>query len=145
MLSKFIKILKSQEYLLSELLSLAEQQTNNLKNNDISLVEDNSRRQNDILNQITVNEELRIDFLSKWLNIEKKDALRLKVSSIERRLKGEALLQVKEIRESILRIQVRLDKTSKQNRILSNRAKFSVNNILKIFSSDKTAVFNVRV
>jgi len=145
MLKKLIEYLVEEERLLRKLLKLANDLNRAFTRFDSISIERVSEKQDFVIKQLSRMEEKRLDLIMGWLKLSKKEAYNLKLSTIERNAKGTEKEEIRVIRESIGNINQQLIDINRNNRILGNRSRYSVNNIMKMLTNGKNVVLNVKV
>jgi hypothetical protein len=145
MFKKFIEILKKEIRALEVLLFFTEKQHNSLRDYNISEIEKNTFDIEDAVKKLAKIEEERIEFFINWFKISKKEAQMLKLSTLEKNLKGDALILIQKLKTQLNELNTKINHYNRQNKILTNRAKYSVNNIMKMLSNSHKTVFNVKV
>ena len=145
MLKELIKQLIEEEKILKKLISAVSEQNQAFIDYDTNKISVLNNLQDDLLHRLSQHETERINLLCTWLKINKKEAYNLKLSTIERNLKGDAKSIVSKLKNSFAELNAQLIDLNRNNRILANRARFSINNILKMFADGKNVVLNVKV
>ena len=145
MIKQFLDILEKEEIILSQLVLVTEYQNRALIEYKTSSVPDIIIKQESLLSQLSKIENERIRMFMEIFKISRVEAVNLKLSMIEGKLKGDNALAVKELRMSIAKLNSKLIKLNNENRILANRGKQSINNIIKTLNQNNNAVFNVRI
>lgn len=145
MINKFLDILEKEEIILSQLVLVTEYQNRALIEYKTSSVPDIINKQDSLLSQLSKIENERIKMFMEIFKISRVEAVNLKLSMIEGKLKGDNALAVKKLRMSIAKLNSKLIKLNNENRILANRGKQSINNIIKTLNQNNNAVFNVRI
>lgn len=145
MIKQFLDILEKEEIILSQLVLVTEYQNRALIEYKTSSVPDIISKQDSLLSQLSKIENERIKMFMEIFKISRIEAVNLKLSMIEGKLKGDNALAVKQLRMSIAKLNSKLIKLNNENRILANRGKQSINNIIKTLNQNNNAVFNVRI
>lgn len=145
MLKEFLELLQREESLLKDIVSVTEAQNLALLEYRTSSIPDIVNKQDALLSHLTKLENERIKMFMENFKISRNEAVNLKLSVIEAKLKGEKADIVKRYRVSISRLNSRMIKLNNENRILANRGKQSINNIIRTLNQNNNAVFNVRV
>lgn len=144
MLSQLIQYMEYEKILLGQLVKYAELQQEALKNFDVKSVEKFSEIQDKVSQKLKQTEKDRIEMIMKWMGLSRKDATNLKLSTIEKKLKGDNFKIVSNLRETLSELTTKLYDLNKNNRILINRAKNSVQNMMEIFTGGRR-ICNVKV
>jgi hypothetical protein len=97
------------------------------------------------LKELREVEEQRIKVLITWLGISRADAMNLRLSTIENKLDGAALNEIKKMRISMKKLITAMRDKNNTNRILAVRARNSVQNILSQIVNNKKQVCNVKL
>lgn len=145
MLKEFLELLQREESLLKDIVSVTEAQNLALLEYRTSSIPDIVNKQDALLSHLSKLENERIKMFMENFKISRNEAVNLKLSVIEAKLKGEKANIVKRYRVSISRLNSRMIKLNNENRILANRGKQSINNIIRTLNQNNNAVFNVRV
>lgn len=137
------EIIEREYQLLREMLEIAEEQKNALVKYDIKLVEKTSSKLLEISKELNTLENERINFLVNEIKLSRKQAYSIKLSEIIEIVEfPEITLQKKdEMRQTI----EKLASINSMNRLLSNRALSSLNEILSSLSNSNNSVCNVRI
>lgn len=145
MLSKLIECLKREQLLVSKMLELAKIQQQALINFETAKIEELALDQDHLAKQLRNHEEARIKIMMTWLNISRNDAMNLKLSVLENKLKDNEMIEVKRIRIAMKKLVSEWQNTNNTNRILANRAKNNVQNILMALTNNGNRIFNMKV
>lgn len=132
---KFIDFLKREKELSEKLLMLSNRLREALMSQRQDLVEKITADQHTITAKLKEMEERRLRYLVSKLSISRVDATQLKLSEIEQTMEGENKIELRRIRIAMKKIVAELQEANTTNRLLSNRAKNSVNNIISILNS----------
>lgn len=137
------EIIEREYQLLREMLEIAEEQKNALVKYDIKLVEKTSSKLLEISKELNTLENERINFLVNEIKLSRKQAYSIKLSEIIEIVEFPKItLQKKdEMRQTI----EKLASINSMNRLLSNRALSSLNEILSSLSNSNNSVCNVRI
>lgn len=146
MLKDLKRYLMHEEQLVNKLVDLAQQQQKALVNFDIDSLYDITKFQQDISLSFKHVENNRIELLMKWYNISRNQAKNLSLSQLQRTFKDEDFSEIKNIRKKLKDSLISLNNLNSTNRVLSNRAKNSINEMMKSLSKrGETQVCNVKV
>lgn len=146
MLKDLTKYLKHEAQLVNKLLELAQKQQKALVNFDIDSLYDLSRFQNDISVSFKRVENQRIEMLMEWFGISRNQAMNLRISQLESAFNKHDLRELKELRKNLRTMLIDLNNINNTNRVLSNRAKHSIGEMMHALSKKgETQVCNVRV
>ncbi|MER3328525.1 MAG: hypothetical protein RIF34_03020, partial [Candidatus Kapaibacterium sp.] len=80
-------------------------------------------------------EERRLRYIVSKLSISRVEASQLRLSEIEKTVEGENKIDLRRIRIAMKKIVAELQEVNTTNRLLSNRAKSSVSNIISTLNS----------
>jgi len=80
-----------------------------------------------------------------WLKIPKAEAAGLKLTSLESHLKKDEINEIRNIRKNLRDLVNKLQQTNITNRLLANRGRASVREILSVFSNGNNVVCNVKI
>lgn len=145
MLTTLLAHLNTEYKLLGDLLMLARKQQRALLDYEIANVAKIALAQESVARKLKIQEEERIKLLMDWLELGRKDALSIKISMIESKLKGDSLERLKQYREA-LRVRIQeLAEVNKANQILANRGQKSVKQMMGLFTGGQNRVCNVVV
>jgi hypothetical protein len=144
MLPKLLTYLKHEEQLIGEMISLSQKQQRALVKYDIQELDQITAYQEETSKYLKDAEEQRINLLMAWLKISKKDAITMWLSDLENVVHPEELTEVRNIRLSLSKKLNALNALNTTNRLLSNRAKNNVGQMLSVFANGNH-VCNVRV
>jgi hypothetical protein len=145
MIKQFLDILEREEIILSQLVLVTEYQNRALIEYKTSNVPDIISKQDLLLSQLSKIENERINLFMNIFKITRSEAVNLKLSMIENKLKGDNALAVKHLRTTIAKLNNKLIQLNNENKILANRGKQSINNIIRTLNQNKNAVFNVKI
>ena len=145
MLDKLYECLKLESQLIEELIKLSMVQQEALITFKIKNLMSIAETQDKINQKLREYEDFRIRLLMNWLNINRTDAINLKLSSIERKLPQNQMVELRRIRLRFKKMVTKLHSLNTTNRVLANRARNSVQNILMTFTNGGNRVFNVKV
>ncbi len=137
------EIIEREYQLLREMLEIAEEQKNALVKYDVKLVEKTSSKLLEISKELNTLENERINFLVNEIKLSRKQAYSIKLSEIIEIVNfPEITLQKKDEMRQIIE---ELASINSMNRLLSNRALSSLNEILSSLSNSNNSVCNVRI
>lgn len=137
--------LKHEEQLLKEIVVLAEKQQKALIKYDAIMLEEIVSYQNVMGKSLRKAEENRINLLVRWLGISVGEASKLKLSAIEKHFEKEELKELKKLRVSLRSLVSELNSLNNTNRVLTNRARMSVGEMISHFTNGRNYVCNVKV
>jgi predicted nucleotide-binding protein (sugar kinase/HSP70/actin superfamily) len=145
MLSTLLTFLKYEEQLLRELMSLSEQQQNALIKFNTPQLEKVTSYQAEIQKNLKNAEDKRIQLLMTSFGITRMEATNLYLSSILKRFPKEEVTELEKIRMSMKDMVNKLHSQNTINRVLANRARRNVREILGFFTNGSNQVCNVTV
>lgn len=145
MIDKLIKYLEHEQHLISELVRLAERQQRALVKYDIRELDEITSYQESIAKSLRGLEDQRISFLMAWLGLNRSQAANLRLSAIESKLKNEDFNNIKSLRTNLKNLITNLQNLNNTNKVLANRARHSVRDMMNLFTSANRHVFNVKV
>ena len=145
MLAKFIEIIRQEEKLIEELITLGARQQTALITFDTITLEIVTAQQEKITGILKDTEDKRIKYLTNWLKITMKDAETFKLSKLEKMLKEDNQIIVKNLRIRLKKNLSKLYYINALNRTLSNRARNNVRGVLSAFTSGTSRVCNVKI
>lgn len=145
MLTNLFTYLKYEQQILEELVSLAQQQQKALVKFDVSLLEETTSYQEQLLKTLKEAEEQRINFLTSLLKISKKEALNIKLSALEKYFDNDELKELRKLKKEMNILTIKLQNFNTMNRVLANRAKNNVASILNILNNNGSSICNVKI
>jgi galactokinase len=146
MLKELTNILKHQSQLVAKMVELAKRQQQALVDFDVELLYDISKFQNDIAVSFKRVENKRLEILMDWFGISRNQAMKLRVSQLQNAFTDFDFSEMKDLRKSMSRMLLDLNNLNNTNRVLSNRAKHSVNEMMQTLTKKgDVQVCNVRV
>jgi hypothetical protein len=145
MLSNLFAYLKHEQNLLKELLTLADKQQKALIKFNAKELERITAYQAEVSSSLREAEEHRIMMLMNLFKIQRKDAVNLTLSSLEKFYEGEDLDEIRHLRLELRALTSKLQTTNTMNRVLANRARNSVGELLSVFTGGTNKICNVRV
>jgi hypothetical protein len=145
MLSTLLTFLKYEEQLMGEMLNLASKQQDALIKFNTSQLEQVTQYQIEIAKNLRNAEEKRINLLMNNFGLSRKEAVNLKLSAIAEKFDTDEAAELIRMRNSLREQIDNLQSINLVNRVLANRAKNSVREILGFFTNGSNRVCNVRV
>ncbi|HOK14141.1 MAG TPA: flagellar protein FlgN [Candidatus Kapabacteria bacterium] len=145
MLAKLFNFLQFEQQLLQEMIRLAERQKVALVKFNIKELEEITSFQEELAKSLRQAEEQRIAYLMSWLNISRTEALKLKLSTIEKQFPNEDTKELRKLKRNLAKLVNILQDLNLTNRVLANRAKSNVSNILAVLSNGNNYVCNVQI
>jgi flagellar biosynthesis/type III secretory pathway chaperone len=145
MINRILDILTREEKILTDLVLMTEYQNRALVEYKTSNIPEIIFKQDYLLGQLSKIEQERIELFIEIFKISRVEAVNLKLSMIENKLKGDSKVKVHSLRTSISKLNNKLIQLNNENRILANRGKQSINNIIRTLNQNNNAVFNVKI
>lgn len=145
MFEKFLECLTHEKNLIEKLVELAKIQQHCLIVFDISQLNEVVASQVFLQKQLRDYEEYRVKLLMDWLHIDSSDALSLKLSTLEKKLDKQSVNYLKPKRLELQNLVLDLRNYTNTNRVLVNRAKSSVQNILSLFTRNGNQIINRKI
>ena len=145
MSDKLFSYLKYEQSLLGELIELAEKQQQSLVKFDTAMLQEAARQQLNLSQALREAEERRIKLISNWLGISRAEAQKLKLSNLESYFTGEELSEIVRLRKELKSLLNKLNSVNLTNRVLANRARRSVQEVLQIITNGGNHFYNVKV
>ena len=136
---KLIGCLQFEQQLLQEMLRLADRQQTALVNYRLSELSEIISFQDALISNMRKAEEKRISLLMEWLNITRKEATSLKLSTLEEKVgENNVSADMKRMRGEIKTMIDRLHTLNSTNRLLTNRARVNVKEMIDFITGGKT-------
>jgi len=145
MINKLKIFLEYEQEILVSLVQLAESQRNALIRYNISELELVTAQQAELSKKLRQAEEQRISLLMTWLNLQRKEALEMQMSKLAENLDGEDKRFIIIFKERFTLIVEKLSALSVLNRLLANRAKNNVGELLAFLTNGTNHVCNVKI
>lgn len=145
MIEKLLLYLKYEEQLIDELVSIAEKQQIALIKYNLTELERLTAYQEETSKLLHQTEESRINLIATWLGLSKKEASSIWLSEIEQKVKTEELAELRQIKKSLSIKINKLSNLNSTNRLLANRARNNVNQIISVISDGNNHLCNVKV
>lgn len=146
MLKDLGNYLKHEYQLIAKLIDLAKRQQEALVNFDVDSLYDITKFQNDIATSFRRVENQRIEMLMNWFGISRSQAMNLRISQLQNAFSDYDFSEMKSLRKNMSKLLIELNSINATNRVLSNRAKHSVNEMMQSLSQKgDVQVCNVRV
>lgn len=145
MIEKLLLYLKYEEQLIDELVSIAEKQQIALIKYNLPELERLTAYQEETSKLLHQTEESRINLIATWLGLSKKEASSIWLSEIEQKVKTEELAELRQIKKSLSIKINKLSNLNSTNRLLANRARNNVNQIISVISDGNNHLCNVKV
>ena len=140
-----LALLKFEHQLLKEMVSLAEQQQNHLIKFSAIELEKISSYQSEISSNLRLAEEKRIKILMNDLKMSRNQAMNLTMSEIVRNFVSEDAAEYKTLQKELKYLVNKLQNFNVVNRVLANRARISVRELLGFFTNGTNQVCNVKI
>jgi predicted nucleotide-binding protein (sugar kinase/HSP70/actin superfamily) len=131
--------------ILNELVGLAEKQQRALVEYDINALNEIVSYQDALSKNLRETEEKRIRLLMNWLQISRSEAMKIRLSAIEKSLKSAEQENIKELRMQLNDLMARFKNFNTTNRVLANKGKNGTAQMLAMFKNGNNSVCNVRI
>ncbi len=145
MIERLMVYLRYEEQLLQDLVSIAREQQRALITMNLGDLDDISQRQDEMLSNLKRAEEARIKFMMEWLNITKTSATKMTMTQIINFSDENSFSVLQLMQDSMNTLTNQLVNLNLSNRVLSNRAKHSITELISILTNGTNNVCNVRV
>lgn len=145
MFSKFITFLKYEEQLLSELVRLSQRQQLAIVRNDIREIQEINSYQVELNKNLLKAEDDRFLILANWLKINKSDCKNLKLSELKKHLEKDEIKEVQKIQSNFELLVNQLYTLNNTNRMLINRARISIKEMIDFITNGTQNVCNFKV
>jgi len=145
MSDSLMKILEYEKALLENMLEVIDEQKEALIKYNVDDLEITNKKQEELSKQIFHTERERIDFIQNWLKISKSEASKLKLSAIENQLDNEKKIEYIKLRKYLNGLITKINDMNSMNRVLANRSRRTIQEILAVISGENNHVCNVKV
>ncbi len=145
MLNKLLTYLKYEEQLLEELNNLAEKQQFALVKFQMEELEKIVKYQEEVANNLKLAEEQRMNILMSYFRISRKEAMELSLTNIEVNFSIEERAELAKVKKRLRRLITDLADKNLANKVLTNRARNSIREIINVFTNGSNNVYSVRV
>lgn len=145
MLNKLLTYLKYEEQLLLELNNLAEKQQFALVKFQMDELEQIVKYQEEVANNLKLAEDQRMHLLMSYFRISKREAMELSLSKIEEYFSNEEKVEINKVKAKLKRLLSDLSDKNLANKVLTNRARHSIREIINVFTNGNNNVYSVRV
>ncbi len=145
MLAKLYNFLQFEQQLLQEMIRLAERQQIALVKFNIVELEEITSYQEELAKGLRGAEEQRISYLMAWFGVSRKEAMSIRLSRFEENLALDELKEIRSIKRKMSKLVNNLQELNLTNRVLANRAKSSISNMMNIISNGRSHVCNVTI
>ena len=143
--AKLIMYLNYEKDLLAHLLILSEKQQKTLIKSERRLLETITKQQEETAQKLRKAEENRLNLLMNLYNCTRIQARQIRLSEVEKSFEGEEKEKVAELRTTLNEQMEKLSQINMTNRVLANRARINLGEILGAFVSGNNNVCNVKV
>ncbi len=144
-LNKLLTYLKYEEQLLVELNNLAEKQQFALVKFQMEELEQIVKYQEEVANNLKLAEDQRMNILMSYFKISRKEAMELSLSKIEEHFNNDERIEIYKIKNKLRRLLSDLSDKNLANKVLTNRARHSIREIINVFTNGNNNVYSVRV
>ena len=131
--------------LLIELLRLSERQQRAIVLNDIRELDEINSYQTELQKNLRRAEDERFKILATWLNININSTREIKISELKKFLKKDEIRELKLVQEKFQILTNKLNTTNATNRILINRARHGIKEMIDFITNGTQNVCNVKV
>lgn len=145
MIERLMVYLRYEEQLLQDLVDVAKEQQRALVLMNLANLDDISQRQEELLLNLKKAEEARIKFMMEWLNISRASASKMTMTQILNFSDKNNFSVLSMMQDSMNSLTNQLFNLNIANRILSNRAKSSVSELISVLTNGTNNVCNVTV
>lgn len=145
MFSKFITFLKFEEQLLSELVRLSQRQQLAIVRNDIREIQEINSYQVELNKNLLKAEDDRFLILTNWLKINKSDSRKIKLSDLKKYINKDEAKELQRIQKSFEVLIQQLHTLNNTNRMLINRARISIKEMIDYITNGTQNVCNFKV
>ena len=140
--AKLIMYLNYEKDLLAHLLILSEKQQKTLIKSERRLLETITKQQEETAQKLRKAEENRLNLLMNLYNCTRIQARQIRLSEVEKSFEGEEKEKVAELRTTLNEQMEKLSQINMTNRVLANRARINLGEILGAFVSGNNNVCN---
>jgi hypothetical protein len=145
MMTNLLTFLKYEKQLLKEMVVLAQKQQSALIKFNTNELDKITSYQSEVSKSLKLAEEKRIKLLITMFGISRSEATNLKLSNIIEKMNKEDVLEFESMKGEMNNLITNLQHFNTLNRVLANRAKNSVREILGILTNGTNNVCNVKV
>ncbi len=145
MFSKLMTYIQYEDELLKTLINIAKEQQKALINYNMDDLVKVSQHQGDTAKKLREAEEKRIKLIMAWFKIPRSKASSLWLSAIEKHIEPGDVPEIHEIGKRLKNQINMLHNLNTTNRVLANRARESINNIVNVLTDGTNHVCNVKV
>ena len=145
MSDNLMEILEYEKALLENMLEVIDEQKEALIKYNVDDLEITNKKQEELSKQIFHTERERIDYIQNWLKISKSEASKLKLSVIENQLDDEKKIEYIKLRKYLNGLISKINDMNSMNRVLANRSRRTIQEILAVISGENNHVCNVKV
>ncbi len=145
MFPKFLTFLKFEEQLLHELLRLSKRQQIAIVKNDIRELQEINSYQTEINKNLIKAEDERFNILSNWLNINKSESRNIKLSELKKFISKDEIKELQKLQKNFESLLNQLLTLNNTNRLLINRAKLNIREMIDFMTNGTQNVCNIKV
>ncbi|HRP02074.1 MAG TPA: flagellar export chaperone FlgN [Candidatus Kapabacteria bacterium] len=145
MFYKFLTFLKFEEQLLNELLRLSQRQQTAIVKNNIQEIQEINSYQSELNKNLLKTEEERMLILSNWLNISRADSRKVKISDLKKYLSKDEVKELQKVQKNFDSLVSQLLTTNNTNRMLINRARINIKEMIDYLTNGTQNVCNIKV
>lgn len=145
MFYKFLTFLKFEEQLLNELLRLSQRQQTAIVKNNIQEIQEINSYQSELNKNLLKTEDERMLILSNWLNISRADSRKVKISDLKKYLNKDEVKELQKVQKNFDSLVSQLLTTNNTNRMLINRARINIKEMIDYLTNGTQNVCNIKV
>lgn len=145
MLSNLFQFLLHEKQLLKELIELAERQQRALVEYKIEDLEEITACQAEVSKSLREAEDRRLAMLAAALKVSRSEAAAMTMTKLEQFFDADELHELRRLKHELRSLTNSLRNLNLVNRVLTNRARRSVADILSMFRNGFNHVCNVKV
>jgi len=145
MFTKFLTFLKYEEQLLGEILRLSEKQQNAIIKHNIKELEEINSYQNELNKNLFKAEQERMQILANWLNINSYNVKEIKLSDLKKFISKDEYKELIKIQNNFKQLTDKIYNLNNTNKILINKAKQSIKEMIEFLTNGTQNVCNYKV
>ena len=145
MTDKIFAYLKHEEQLLGQLIELAERHQQALVKLDTAEIEHIASQQEQISKNLREIEQQRLKYFMNSFRVTHKEALAMSLTELEKYVQPEIVSELRKWKDRLNGLLKKLLYINGLNRILANRARNSVRELISLFTNGSVHVCNVKI
>jgi hypothetical protein len=145
MMTNLLTYLKYEKQLLKEMVILAQKQQSALIKFNANELDKITSYQFEVSKSLKNAEEKRIKMLMSMFGITRVEATNLKLSNVIERMNKDDMIELETMKNDMNKLISNLQQFNTLNRVLANRARNSVREILTILTNGTNSVCNVKI